>query len=67
MLESNRANPEPQTPLIFPTTNQLGIYVPQTQVSIAKAQEELGYVPAHDLQFGMQLTRDWAEWARLLD
>ena len=55
-----------QKPLIFPTTVQLGIYVPATMVSIAKARQWLGYAPTFGLARGMKLTRAWAEWSRLL-
>ena len=56
----------PAKPLLFPTQVQLGIYVPETRVSIDRARRLLGYAPAFDLERGMALTRAWAEWARLL-
>ncbi len=66
MLDRRRPAAAPAKPLLFPTQVQLGIYAPQTQVSIDKARRLLGYAPAFDLERGMALTREWAEWARLL-
>lgn len=51
-------------PLIFPTRVQLGIYAPETVVSVAKARALLDYAPIYDLKMGMEQTRAWARWAR---
>ena len=56
----------PPKPLLFPSAVQLGIMASTPQVSIDKARRQLGFVPVYDLKAGMRMTRDWAEWARLL-
>lgn len=63
-----RAHPDTalDKPLLYPSAAQLGIMEPHTRVSIAKARRRLGFVPAFDLEAGMRITRDWADWARLL-
>jgi len=42
-------------------------YSTKTRVRIDKAKRLLGYLPAFDLEQGMQLTKQWAKWAKLLD
>jgi len=66
MLDRKAPPKKSKKPLIFPTGVQLGIYVPETRVSVTKARERLGYAPFYDLEKGMEQTRAWAAWARLL-
>jgi nucleoside-diphosphate-sugar epimerase len=56
----------PGKPLLFPSLVQLGVYAPQTKVSIDKARRLLGYAPGFDLERGMALTQAWAQWARII-
>jgi nucleoside-diphosphate-sugar epimerase len=56
----------PARPLLFPSLVQLGVYAPQTKVSIDKARRLLGYAPGFDLERGMALTQAWAQWARII-
>lgn len=56
----------PAKPLLFPSLVQLGVYAPQTKVSIDKARRLLGYAPGFDLEHGMALTQAWAQWARII-
>jgi len=66
LMKRAMADATPPQPLIFPSPAQMGIMEPCTRVSIEKARCHLGYAPAFDLAVGMRLTREWAEWARLL-
>ena len=44
----------------------LEIYRARTRYSIGKAKSELAYLPQVPLDKGMQLTAEWARWARLV-
>ncbi len=66
LMRRNTSDVVPPKPLLYPSAAQLGIMKPYTRVSIEKARRQLGYVPLFDLEAGMRLTRDWADWAKLL-
>jgi hypothetical protein len=41
------------------------LYKSPSRYSVEKAKHELGYRPQTDLKGGMELTAEWARWARL--
>ena len=53
-------------PLYLPDATTRELYAARTNVRIDKARDRLGYEPAFDLDGGMALTRQWAQWANLL-
>ncbi len=53
-------------PLYLPDDGLRTLYAARTQVLIDKARKKLGYEPAFDIDRGMALTKEWAQWANLL-
>jgi len=45
----------------------ISFFSSRSTVSIAKARERLGYKPHYDLRKGMEKTKQWAQWANILD
>ncbi len=67
LMNRTQADAVPAKPLLFPSAALLGIMASNTRVSVEKARVRLGFVPVNNLDVGMQLTNDWAEWGRLLE
>ena len=53
-------------PLVLPQEFMVRRLAAKTEFNPAKAEKLLGYAPRFDLAGGMQLTEQWARWARLL-
>jgi nucleoside-diphosphate-sugar epimerase len=53
-------------PSICPALGLWNLYRNESRYSINKAANELGYKPKISLDNGMQLTGEWAKWARLV-
>lgn len=64
---SSAGHGESSRPLILPSPNQMALLSAKAHVKIAKAQRLLGYHPRFDLDSGMALTAQWAQWARLMN
>jgi nucleoside-diphosphate-sugar epimerase len=55
-----------ETPAAFlPGAGLWKLYKSPSRYSVDKAKHELGYRPQTDLKRGMELTAEWARWARL--
>jgi nucleoside-diphosphate-sugar epimerase len=58
---------EAEEPAAFlPGAGLWKLYKSPCRYSVEKAKRELGYRPQIDLERGMELTAEWARWARLL-
>jgi nucleoside-diphosphate-sugar epimerase len=53
-------------PSICPAPTLWNLYKNESRYSIAKATNEIGYQPQIGLEHGMELTGEWAKWARLI-
>ncbi|MDA7877632.1 NAD-dependent epimerase/dehydratase family protein [Akkermansiaceae bacterium] len=56
-----------QRPLIFPAEMMIPRLAAKTEFNCNKARELIGYEPKFDLDTGMKLTKEWAQWAGLLE
>ena len=59
-------NADYATPFRIPSEHVLRFYASTARYSIEKAQRILGYRPAFDFGRGMQITKEWAQWAQLV-
>jgi nucleoside-diphosphate-sugar epimerase len=50
----------------LPGTGLWKLYKSPSRYGVEKAKHELGYRPQTDLKRGMELTAEWARWARLI-
>ncbi|MCH7663965.1 MAG: NAD-dependent epimerase/dehydratase family protein, partial [Chloroflexi bacterium] len=50
-------------PVFMPDASKLALFACKSEVSIAKAQTELGYTPEFDLDKGMAMTSAYLRWA----
>jgi nucleoside-diphosphate-sugar epimerase len=50
----------------LPGTGLWKLYKSPSRYSVERAKHELGYRPQTDLKRGMELTGEWAKWARLI-
>jgi nucleoside-diphosphate-sugar epimerase len=55
-----------EPPILPLSPEMIDFFAARTSVRIDKARRLLGYEPAFPLQRGMELTREWARWANLL-
>jgi nucleoside-diphosphate-sugar epimerase len=55
-----------ELPILPLSPEMIDFFAARTRVRIDKARRLLGYEPAFPLQRGMELTREWARWANLL-
>jgi nucleoside-diphosphate-sugar epimerase len=55
-----------ELPVLPLSPEMIDFFAARTRVRIDKARRLLGYEPAFPLQRGMELTREWARWANLL-
>jgi nucleoside-diphosphate-sugar epimerase len=53
-------------PLYLPGGGEHALFAVKLHVRIDKARHTLGYRPAFDLEQGMALTKEWAQWANLI-
>jgi nucleoside-diphosphate-sugar epimerase len=60
-----RAN-DAKRPSICPGSGLWKLYGNDARYCIKKATDEMGYEPQVSLEYGMQLTEEWAKWARLI-
>lgn len=65
-VEKTKFENQKEDMLIFPTKQQMKLYLSKTHVSIDKAERILDYRPKFSLNRGMELTAKWASWANLL-
>ena len=65
--KENLPNATGNRPLYFPGEISIPLYSSKTHFSIDKARKMLGYDPKFDLKRGMAMTKDWAQWAHLID
>jgi len=55
-----------ELPILPLSPEMIDFFAARTRVRIDKARRLLGYEPAFPLRRGMELTREWARWANLL-
>jgi nucleoside-diphosphate-sugar epimerase len=58
--------PTQTLPVFIPDAGDKALYAAKVNVRIDKARRVIGYEPAFDLERGMALTRQWAQWANLI-
>jgi len=66
MSESHYGADDLKRPSICPAPALWNLYRNEARYSIKKANAEMGYEPKVSLEHGMQLTGEWAKWARLI-
>jgi nucleoside-diphosphate-sugar epimerase len=64
--EARRGAGEVMRPSICPGLPLWQLYRSESRYSIGKATDEIGYEPQMSLEHGMELTGQWAKWARLI-
>src|SRR6185503_12864343 len=60
------ATRDDELPILPLSPEMIDFFAARTRVRIDKARRLLGYEPAFPLRRGMELTREWARWANLL-
>jgi nucleoside-diphosphate-sugar epimerase len=64
--EARRGAGDVTRPSICPGPALWKLYKNESRYSIGKATDEIGYEPQMSLEHGMELTGQWAKWARLI-
>lgn len=65
-MENPAVNTDTTLPRFYPPKVMVDYLAAEVEFTSAKAKRLLGYAPQVDLDEGMAITRDWAEWANLL-
>ncbi len=65
-LTGQEPDSTPGKPIYYPDALNIDLFAATTRVKIDKARRLLGYQPRFDLQRGMHVTQQWAQWANLL-
>jgi len=61
-----RLRAKPELPVYRLSPTEASFYASTARAEIGKAQRLLGYEPGYDLRAGMEITGEWARWARLV-